>query len=123
MMGGLQRAGRQDDNDRTGMRGDDADTNVMSLGQEQDQPVAAAEVVFREAQQEREFRKVRSALLTLVLLSSATQLLWAMAGEYCLSTALGNVNLSSTCNTAVSSVCFMMNPKGFIPAHTCLIES
>ena len=57
MTEGLQQAGQQDDNDRTGMQGDDSDTNVMFLGQEQDQPVAVAEVVFWEAQLEREFQK------------------------------------------------------------------
>jgi hypothetical protein len=45
--------------------------------------------------------------------------LWAMAV-----TVLENVNSSSTCQQiVVSSVCFVINPKSFNPAHACLIES
>ena len=86
MTGGLRRAGRQDGNDRMGMWGDDADANVMSQEQEQDQPVVAAEVVFsgRAAlrSRRRSFKRVRSTLLTSVLLSSARQpLLMATSGS------------------------------------------
>jgi hypothetical protein len=58
------------------MRGDDADANVMSQEQEQDQPVAAAVVFSGRAvlrSRRRSSERVRSALLTSVLLSSARQ--------------------------------------------------
>ena len=69
------------------MRGDDADANIMSQEQEQDQPVAAAEVVFsgRAAlrSRRRSSERVRSALLTSVLLSSARQPLLMVTSGRC----------------------------------------